>query len=83
MEASGLSLFLACVALPVGSDGWERVVLSFFFSWLRLSPVLSILIQRVQREQKKCNCISNKIFDHLIDELKTCRGCAPGRMLQI
>lgn len=30
MEASGLSLFLACVALPVGSDGWERVVLSVF-----------------------------------------------------
>ena len=25
----------------------------------------------VQREQKKCNRILNKIFDHLIDELKT------------
>lgn len=36
-----------------------------------------------QREQKKRNRISNKIFDHLIDELKTLRGRAPGRMLQI
>lgn len=36
-----------------------------------------------QREQKKCNHILNKIFDHLIDELKTLSGCAPGGMLQI
>lgn len=37
----------------------------------------------VQGEQKKCNRILNKIFDHLIDELKTLKGCAPGGMLQI
>lgn len=37
----------------------------------------------VQKEQKKCNFILNKTFDHLIDELKTLKGQAPGGMLQI
>jgi hypothetical protein len=36
-----------------------------------------------QREQKRPNHILNKIFDHLIDELKTLKGHAPGQMLQI
>lgn len=36
-----------------------------------------------QKEQKKCNGILNKIFDLLIDELKTLKGHASGGMLQI
>lgn len=68
---------LVCVVSPVGSDECEGVVLSVF---IRSSDFHSAIHfnTTVQREQKECNRISNKIFDHLIDELKMLGGRALG-----
>lgn len=68
---------VARVASPTGSDECEGVVLSVFIFSFDFHSAIHFNTT-VQREQKKCNRISNKIFDHLIDELKTLRGRAPG-----